>query len=167
MAYKTFVNGFVLNASELNDYLMDQAVIVFASAASRSSTLTSPSAGMVTYLTDVGSLELYTRGGAWVSLNETTYNSQAGATYSIAASDAGKMLQTTSSSAVTVTVGNLLPGERMDWIQTGTGQITFTAGAGVTLNSGGSKFKSKERYAAGTLLCVATNSYVLVGSLVA
>lgn len=167
MAYKTFVNGFVLNASELNDYLMDQSVIVFASAASRASTLTSPTNGMVTYLADTGSIEVYGRGNDWISLNIATINNQAGTTYTTLSSDAGKTLRTTSGSAVTVTLSNLLPGERVDWVQSGAGQITFVAGAGVNLQSEGSKLKSKAQHAAGTVLCVATNTYLLTGNLTA
>ncbi|CAB4149632.1 hypothetical protein UFOVP545_14 [uncultured Caudovirales phage] len=167
MAYKTFVNGYVLNASELQDYLMNQACIVFASAASRASTLTTPTEGMVTYLQDVSSLEFYNHGGEWVSISNTTFNSQSGTTYTIVAGDAGKMISTTSATAVTITVQGLTAGQRVDWTQAGVGQITFVAGAGVTLNSGGTKLKSKERYAAGTLICTATNTYLLVGSTVA
>lgn len=167
MAYKTFVNGFVLNASELNDYLMDQSVIVFASAASRASTLTAPLEGMVTYLQDVNSLEFYNAGGQWVSISNQTFNEQSGTTYTIVAGDAGKMISTTNSSAVTITVQGLTAGQRVDWIQNGTGQITFVAGSGVTLNGGGGRLKSRERYAAGSLICTATNTYVLTGSTVA
>jgi hypothetical protein len=167
MAYKTFINGYVLNASELNQYLMDQSVMVFASAASRTTSLPTPLEGMVTYLQDINSLEFYNAGNEWVSISNTTFNSQSGTTYTIVAGDAGKMISTTSSSAVTITVQGLTAGQRVDWTQAGTGQITFVAGAGVTLNSGGSKLKSKERYAAGTLICTATNVYTLVGSTVA
>lgn len=167
MAYKTFINGYVLNASELNQYLMDQSVMVFASAASRTTSLPTPLEGMVTYLQDINSLEFFNQGGEWVSISNTTFNSQSGTTYTIVAGDAGKMISTTSSSAVTITVQGLTAGQRVDWTQAGTGQITFVAGSGVTLNSGGSKLKSKERYAAGTLICTATNVYTLVGSTVA
>jgi hypothetical protein len=59
MAYKVFSNGSVLNASDLNDYLMNQSVIVFSSAATRSSAITSPLEGMVTYLQDTNALNYY------------------------------------------------------------------------------------------------------------
>ena len=35
MAYKTFVNGYGLTASELNAYLMNQSVMVFADSSAR------------------------------------------------------------------------------------------------------------------------------------
>jgi len=67
MAYKVFSNGSVLNASDLNDYLMNQSVIVFSSAAARSSAITSPLEGMVTYLEDVNNFQFW-NGSAWASL---------------------------------------------------------------------------------------------------
>ena len=67
MAYKVFTNGGVLPASDLNDYLMRQSVIVFSNATARSSAITSPSEGMVTYLEDTNALNVY-NGSAWVSL---------------------------------------------------------------------------------------------------
>jgi len=56
---KTFVAGEVLEASEVNGYLMDQSVMVFAGTAERGSAIPSPSEGMVTYLEDANSLEFY------------------------------------------------------------------------------------------------------------
>lgn len=71
MAYKTFANGFVLNASELNTYLMNQSVIVFDDAAARTSAIAAPSEGMVTYLKDTNALEYYT-GSAWATVGADT-----------------------------------------------------------------------------------------------
>jgi hypothetical protein len=59
-----FVNGQTLPASRVQDYLMDQSVMVFASAAARTSALPTPTQGMVSYLSDVKALELYA-GSAW------------------------------------------------------------------------------------------------------
>jgi hypothetical protein len=67
MAYKTFVNGFALNASEVNAYLMNQSVITFANASERTSTLSTPTEGMVTYLLDSDVIEYY-NGSAWASI---------------------------------------------------------------------------------------------------
>jgi hypothetical protein len=57
----------VLTAEDLNDYLMDQAVAVFASAGARSAAILSPEQGMLTYRTDDGVYESYT-GSAWVQI---------------------------------------------------------------------------------------------------
>jgi hypothetical protein len=59
-----FVNGQTLPAGRVQDYLMDQTVMVFASSSARSTALPSPNAGMVTYLIDSGDLWFYT-GSAW------------------------------------------------------------------------------------------------------
>lgn len=48
--YKNFTAGSVLTASDVNNYLMEQSVMVFASAAARDSAITSPEAGMVVYI---------------------------------------------------------------------------------------------------------------------
>lgn len=70
MAYKVFSNGFALNASELNTYLMNQSVMVFADATARSSALT-PTEGMVTYLENTNALEFY-NGTAWAAVGQDT-----------------------------------------------------------------------------------------------
>lgn len=57
---KVFTAGEVLEASEVNGYLMDQAVMVFANSAARTAAIASPSEGMVTYLQDVNALEVFT-----------------------------------------------------------------------------------------------------------
>lgn len=59
-----FVNGQTLPASRVQDYLMDQTVMVFANSSARTSALSSPTAGMVTYLVDSGNLWFYT-GSTW------------------------------------------------------------------------------------------------------
>jgi hypothetical protein len=67
MAYKTFVNGFALNASEVNAYLMNQSVITFANASERTSTLSTPTEGMVTYTLDNDTFAFW-NGSAWTAL---------------------------------------------------------------------------------------------------
>jgi len=67
VAYKVFTNGSVLNASEINDNLMNQSVIVFSNAAARTAAITSPVEGQITWLEDVDRYESYS-GSAWVQL---------------------------------------------------------------------------------------------------
>ncbi len=57
MAYKTFANGFPLPASDLNNFLMNQSVIVFADSAARTTAIPSPVQGMLTYLEDTSAYE--------------------------------------------------------------------------------------------------------------
>lgn len=62
---KVFTAGEVLTAANVNGYLMDQAVMVFASSAARSSVLgTTVSEGMVAFLKDTNELQAYD-GAAW------------------------------------------------------------------------------------------------------
>lgn len=68
VAYKVFTNGSVLNASEINDNLMNQSVMVFSNSTARSAAITSPLEGMLTWLEDVNRYEFY-NGTAWVSDN--------------------------------------------------------------------------------------------------
>lgn len=68
--YKLYTTGDVLSASDVNTYLQQQTVMVFASAAARTTALASVIAeGMVTYLKDTDVVEIYT-GAAWVSLDD-------------------------------------------------------------------------------------------------
>jgi hypothetical protein len=66
VAYKVFTNGSVLQASEINDNLMNQSVMVFSNAAARTAAITSPSEGMVSYLQDTDLLSVY-ESGSWRS----------------------------------------------------------------------------------------------------
>jgi len=67
---KTFVAGDVLTASDVNSYLMDQAVMRFSSSATRATALPSPSEGMMSYLDSTNAVEVYT-GAAWTSVAGT------------------------------------------------------------------------------------------------
>ena len=63
--YFDFVNGQTLPASRVQDYLMDQTVMVFANSTARGTALAgNTTAGMVTYLIDTGDLWFYT-GSTW------------------------------------------------------------------------------------------------------
>ena len=70
VAYKVFTNGSVLQASEINDNLMRQSVMVFTNSAARSAAITLPLEGMLTWLEDVARYENYD-GSAWVPAFES------------------------------------------------------------------------------------------------
>lgn len=66
---KTFIATEVLTAANVNGYLMDQTVMVFAGTAARSSAIgTAVSEGMVSFLTDSDSLQYY-NGSAWTNVD--------------------------------------------------------------------------------------------------
>lgn len=68
--YKLFNTGDVLLASEVNTYLMQQTVMVFANASARTTALSGVLAeGMVSYLQDTNVVEIY-NGSAWASLDD-------------------------------------------------------------------------------------------------
>lgn len=81
MPFKTFTSGTKLPAADVQSYLMNQSVMVFANAAARSSAITSPTEGMITYLSDTNVLNVYD-GSAWVgAVNTGSLNGYTGVTY--------------------------------------------------------------------------------------
>jgi hypothetical protein len=69
---KLFVSGDVLTAAQVNTYLMDQAVMVFADAAARTAAFGGAgepvlAEGMVTYLKDTDTIQVY-NGSAFVAV---------------------------------------------------------------------------------------------------
>jgi len=67
LGYKIFTAGEVLTASDLQGYAINQAFMVFASSAARSSAIASPTEGMVSYLSDTDATETYS-GSSWTTL---------------------------------------------------------------------------------------------------
>jgi hypothetical protein len=57
--FKVFQDGNVLLASEVNTFMMEQMIMVFASAAARDAAITSPSEGMFAFLKDTDKLTVY------------------------------------------------------------------------------------------------------------
>jgi hypothetical protein len=102
-------------------------------------------------------------GGASYSAVRT----QSGTTYTLVLGDAGDYIQTTSTTAVTITVP---PQSSVTWAadteiyfeQNNTGQITIAAGAGVTINSS-ETLKSFARYSVLALKRVASDVWTLTG----
>jgi hypothetical protein len=95
-----------------------------------------------------------------------TLNSQSGTSYSTISSDRDKLIQTTSSSAIAITIDDVLTaGQRIDIIQDGAGQVSFTAGTGVTLQSANNYTKLTTRYSAATIFCVSSGQYRIIGDL--
>lgn len=67
--YRTFASGEVLTSTNVQTYLMDQAVQVYSGTAARSSAVPSPSTGMVAYSTATG-LQVF-NGSAWVAVGSS------------------------------------------------------------------------------------------------
>jgi hypothetical protein len=116
--------------------------------------------------------------GVW-SLNDanvlrqaqtTVFNAQTGTTYTLLATDAGKLVTLDNASPITLTVPTnataaFTIGQRVDIVQLGAGQVSVAPAAGVTLNSNGNDRKISDRYAAATICKIGTDSWLLIGSL--
>lgn len=69
--YKLFNTGDVLTAAQVNTYLQEQVVMVFANATARTTALSGVLAeGMVSYLKDTNATEVYD-GSAWVGIGNS------------------------------------------------------------------------------------------------
>lgn len=135
--YKLFQTGDVLTAAQVNTYLNEQTVMVFANAAARTSALTSVLAeGMVSYLQDTNAVEVY-NGSAWVGVSGTgdVTEVQAGTGISVA-SGTGPIPVVTSTVATTFDAkGDLVVGTGADTfakLSVGTNGHNLVADSGET-----------------------------------
>tara|TARA_R110000796_G_scaffold251340_1_gene382478 strand:+ start:1288 stop:1824 length:537 start_codon:yes stop_codon:yes gene_type:complete len=171
---KVWTAGDVLAAADVNTYLGDQVISVFADAAARDTAIPTPIQGMVCYLQDTSILLVY--GVSWTPVDTTasglaTLVVDATTARTLTSADSGKTIQFTSATAVTVTVDastDIPVGGRVDIIADGAGAVTVTASVATvagaaTLTTSGS-FTFGGQYSAATLLCVATDEYRLIGN---
>ncbi len=97
-------------------------------------------------------------------------NAQTGTTYTVVLTDDGKLVTADNASAITLTIPPNSSvafgiGTQINIMQLGAGQVTITAGAGVTIRSNGSKLKLNGQYAVATCLKIASDTWVAVGNL--
>ena len=97
-------------------------------------------------------------------------NAQTGTTYTTVLSDDGKLITCSNASAIALTIPPNSSvaygiGTQINIAQLGAGQVTITAGAGVTLNSAGAKLKLSAQYAVATCVKTDTNTWFVVGNL--
>jgi len=117
--YKLFNTGDVLTAAQVNTYLNEQTVMVFASSAARTSALSGVLAeGMVSYLQDTNAVEVY-NGTAWVGVSGAgdVTEVQAGTGISVA-SGTGPIPVVTNTMATAIDAeGDLIIGDAADAFQ--------------------------------------------------
>ena len=97
-------------------------------------------------------------------------NAQTGTTYTTVLADDGKLITCDNGSAIALTIPPNSSvaygiGTQINIMQLGAGQVTITAGAGVTLRSSGSKLKTKDQYSVATCAKIASDTWVVVGNL--
>jgi len=133
--YKLFQTGDVLTAAQVNTYLNEQTVMVFANAAARTSALTSVLAeGMMSYLQDTNSVEVY-NGSSWVNVGNAgdITEVQAGTGISVASGTGPIPVITNTVATAFDAAGDLVYGTGAD---TFTKLSLGTAGKVLTVNSG-------------------------------
>lgn len=103
-------------------------------------------------------------------VNYVATNAQTGTTYTLALTDATKVVSLSNASAITLTVPTntvAFPiGTQILLYQAGAGQVTVSPAATVTVRSQGTKTKMAGQYAVAALIKIATNEWVLAGNIV-
>jgi hypothetical protein len=171
----------LLAAADVNGYLMDQTVMVFADATERLAAIPTPTEGMHTYRTNDNVVEVY-NGSAWVSANSVggtisinasnvtnTLTSSTATAYTFASGDQSTTIRFTSGSAVTATIGTataFTAGQRVDLLQDGAGTVTVVPGSGVTLAGRGTAGTAYAltQFDGATIFCVEPNTYRIIGN---
>jgi hypothetical protein len=160
--YRTWTPGEVITASNVQDYLQDQTVMVFASDAVRSTAVVVPTEGMLSWVEDDNKYQYYngsawadliipitggTQGQAYVSNGtatasfqdvkaqfiETTITEKTAA-YTAVAADTNTVLNVTGASNVTITIPDVVSavGDMIQILNNTSATVTLAAGTGIT-----------------------------------
>lgn len=93
-------------------------------------------------------------------------NAQTGTSYAIIASDANKLVTMTNASASTLTVNAATafqPGQKVDIVQLGAGQVTISFSGSTGYATPGLKFRTQ--YSVVSIICISSGVYLAVGDL--
>ena len=106
LGYIEFSTGDVLTATAANGYLASQVVMVFADAAARTTAITSPQEGMISYLKDTNATQYYS-GSAWVSIGGASsgLTSANSTVNTVETTSSTSFTDLTTSQALTITTG--------------------------------------------------------------
>lgn len=144
LGFKTFNTGDVLTAADTNGYLM-QGVWVFANSTARTSAVTSPQEGNVSFLKDTNSFEIYD-GASWVAYGSGDITGVTAGTGISGGGTSGTVTVTNSMATEITAAGDII---------VGTGSGTFdnlpigTTGQVLTADTTVSPYKVKWAAAAG------------------
>ena len=99
-----------------------------------------------------------------------TLNAQTGTTYTLVATDSGKLVTSSNANPVTITVPPSIfaAGEQINVQSIGAGLTSFAQGAGVTITSTGATATApilRAQYSACTIICTASNTFTVIGDL--
>jgi hypothetical protein len=168
---KTWSAGEVATAANVQGYLQDQVVQVYAGTAARSSALgTAVSEGMVSYLSDTNALQYYS-GSAWVDILAAAASvTTVSAAYTAVAAD--RKILANGTAAYTLTFPDLFSvGDSVEVYRDSSGTVTLAAGTGVTSWAGAGTagtavtFKIDQQYNGAAVTKVAANSYRVIGKI--
>lgn len=194
LGYKLFTAGEVLTAANVNGYLM-QGVMVFDDSTARSSALgTAVAEGMVSYLKDTDSTEVYD-GSSWagiatgditavtagigltgggssgdVTLNvQATLTSSTATSYALGTADIGTYIQMTNAGTVTISTATAFTaGQQVQILADGTA-LTIAGDGNVTLAGAGTagtavSFTVGNQYEAVAIVGVGSDAYRIIGN---
>lgn len=105
--------------------------------------------------------KLVTKPGTYTSVRTES------SSFTVSAADVGRLIRYTGSAEVTLTLfgSAFTAGQRIDFIQDGTGRIVFNAGASNTIFSADNKLKTNTQYSGATLIYIGSNTFRLIGDL--
>jgi len=97
-------------------------------------------------------------------------NAQVGTTYTLVASDSGKLVTSSNAAAVVITIPPSVfsAGEQINVQSIGAGLTSFAQGAGVTITSTGATSTApilRAQFSACTIICTASNTFTVIGDL--
>jgi hypothetical protein len=168
----------VNNSVDINgNLLLKGSLNYFSSEAARNAAIPTPVDGDFALVAVSGSIQhQHYFSGAWRVSGSNAFLVPKTASYTLTMADAGKTLDFTSSSAIVLTIPTntnvAFPvGTQIAFIQSGTGQITFSAqssgGETVTILSKNNNKKTATQYTQSILVKKDTNSWYLFGDLTA
>jgi len=166
---KVFTAGEVLTAANVQGFLQDQVVQVYDDETDRTTVLgTAVAEGMVTYLKDVNTVQVYD-GNSWVVVTSDPTITDETAPYTIAESDAGQYIRVTNAGTVTIAnTTNFDPAQQVAVFADGTA-LTIVGDGNVTLSGDSVEgtavtFDVALQYEVVGIVCIDTDSYRIIGN---